>query len=58
MVRLAISAANTAAIFALPLCAESAVPEEATWQEKVPGQESNGVFFCDLGALKKSIPLV
>ena len=58
MVRIAICAANSAALSAQPLCAESAVPEEATWQEKVPGQESNGVFFCDLGALKKSIPLV
>ena len=33
------------------LCTESAAPEEATWQGKVPRQESNGVFSLTLGAL-------
>ena len=42
LVRIAICAANTAAMSAPPLRTESAVPEEATRQGKVPGQESNG----------------
>ena len=33
------------------ICTESAVPEEATQQGKVSGEESNGVFFVTLGAL-------
>ena len=33
------------------LCTESAVPEEATRQGKLPRQESNGVFSVMLGAL-------
>ena len=36
------------------LCSESAVPEKATRQGKVPGQESNGVFSVTLGALNPS----
>ena len=36
------------------LCTESAVPEEATRQWKVPGQESNGECSLTLGALNPS----
>ena len=54
LVRIAICAANTAAMPATPLCTESAVPEEVIRKGKVPGQESNGVFSVTLGALNPS----